>query len=271
MKLIVTGHTGTIGKHFPEKYVKSSVNLVSIKKTFGAPEDYLNSTIVHLAGLVGPMRVAENVELSRQVNVTGTIEFAERALEYGVKKFIYISTSHVYAKSDKVISESNELNPQNTYAEQKIQAEIELQRIFKSSTSSLTIVRIFSVLGWDCKEYTLGGLFQRIAQGDNDLLIKHGGDTRDFLTPKTIAATLQKMAEGNEMPGIWNLSSGKGTTVREAALTMLRQVLGDSVKDRIQDGQSETPSIVGDNSKLSVALVDTELKWQPGPYPASLL
>ena len=266
MPLIVTGHTGTIGRHFSERYRKSTLNLINVENTMGDPKNYVDSTIVNLAGLVGPARVAENIELSEQINVTGTIEFAERSLKFGVKKFIYISTSHVYAKSDKAISESNELNPQNTYAEQKIQTENELQRLFKNSEAALTIVRIFSVLGWGCKDYTLGGLFRKIAEGDKELLIKHGGDTRDFLTPETIAAVLQRIAEGTEMPGIWNLSSGKSLTVSQAASVMLGNILGDSIKNRIQEGQSETPSIVGDNSKLRSVLSDLDLEWRPGPY-----
>ena len=81
MHPIVTGATGTIGSHFSDGCTKSKVDLLNISGTIGDSERYLHSTIIHLAGIVGPTNVVENLERSRKVNVTKTIEFAEKLLE----------------------------------------------------------------------------------------------------------------------------------------------------------------------------------------------
>lgn len=263
---IVTGATGTIGSHFSNRCTKSKVDLLNISGTIGDSECYLQATIIHLAGIVGPTNVVENLERSRKINVTKTIVLAEKLLELGISKFVFASTSHVYAKSDAPVSEEALIEPQNLYAEQKIETEIALRNLFFKSTAELTIVRIFSVLDWDCKDFTLGGLFRRIAAGDTTLQIRNGDDERDFLTPKSIAERIEAIAIKDGMSGIWNLSSGNSLTVREAATRMLSDVIGESLIDRIVPGRSDSPRIIGNNQKLRNALPEVDFSWVPSMY-----
>jgi len=266
MRVIVTGHTGTIGKHLSDGFIKSGISLLNVSETMGAKSNYADAAIIHLAGIVGPAQVAQDLTKSHEVNVINTLEFAERSLELGITRFVFASTSHVYAKFSDAISEDHTIEPQNLYAEQKVQAEIGLRNLFLNSPAELVILRIFSVLDWDCKDYTLGGLFRRIAAGDENLSIRNADDERDFLTPKSIACTLERMASEVGLSGIWNLSSGNPLTVREAAFRMLADVIGQSLSDRIVPGRSDLPRIVGDNQKLRDALPDLELNWDPGSY-----
>jgi nucleoside-diphosphate-sugar epimerase len=266
MKVIVTGHTGTIGSHLSDRCIKSRVRLQNVSDTMDEEKLYSGSTVIHLAGIVGLTNVKQDPIESFKVNVTNTIEFAERSLEAGVSKFVFASTCHVYGKSNTPISEDHFVEPQNLYAEQKLRAEIALENLFLRSDSQLSIIRVFSVLDWDCKDFTLGGLFRRIAGDDKNLLIHNGDDERDFLTPKSIAGTLERLASEEGLSGIWNLSSGNALTVRDAAFRMLSDVIGQSLSDRIIPGRSDLPRVVGDNQKLYDALPDLELNWNPGSY-----
>jgi UDP-glucose 4-epimerase len=266
MNTLVTGHTGTIGRHFPEKYKKSNVDLLSVSSTMSDKSEYLDATVIHLAGIVGPKSVSDDLETSERVNIASTLEFAEKSLELGVSKFLFTSTSHVYKRCDRPLREDDSIEPQNYYAEQKIRAEDALRELFLNSSAELTIIRIFSVLDWDCKEFTLGGLFRKIADGDNKLVIKNGDDTRDFLTPKKIAILIQRLAEKTETSGVWNLSSGSAVSVREAASVMLGTMVGENLTRIIQPGLSGSPYIVGDNHKLRNLLTDEDFSWNPGVY-----
>jgi nucleoside-diphosphate-sugar epimerase len=227
---------------------------------------YSGSTIIHLAGIVGPANVKQDLTESFKINVTNTVEFAERSLEAGVSKFVFASTCHVYGGSSTPISEDHFVEPQNLYAEQKLKAEIALRNLFLNSAAQLAIIRVFSVLDWDCKDFTLGGLFRRIAGDDKTSLIYNGDDERDFLTPKSIADILERIASEDGLSGIWNLSSGNPLTVREAAFRMLSDVIGQSLSERIIPGRSDLPRVIGDNQKLRDALPDLKLKWNPGRY-----
>jgi UDP-glucuronate 4-epimerase len=227
---------------------------------------YFNSTIIHLAGIVGAANVEARAKEAYLVNVTKTLEFAEKSLEAGISKFVFASTSHVYEQTSDRIAEDYLIGPQNRYAEQKYEAETKLNNLFSNSTVELSIVRIFSVLDWDCKDFTLGGLIRKIAGGDTTSVVYNGDDERDFLTPKTIADSLEKIATKDGMAGIWNLSSGKRLTVRAAALSMLSDVVGETAVNRIVPGQSSSPSVVGDNQKLCNALPGVEFNWAPSMY-----
>jgi nucleoside-diphosphate-sugar epimerase len=266
MKVIVTGHTGTIGTYFSENCVKSQVNLLNVSETFGEERDYFKSAIIHLAGIVGPSLVTENRVQSNKINVTNTLSFAEKALENGIQKFVFASTSHVYAKSDSPVSEGHALSPQNLYAEQKAEAESQLLNLFANSNAELSIVRIFSVLDWDCKDYTLGGLIRRIAEGDELLRIRNGDDTRDFLTPKSVCGLLESITAQGGMSGIWNLASGDPLSVGDAATRMLQNLLGENLTKRILSGHSETPYIVGNIEKLRNVLQNADFSWSPSKF-----
>lgn len=266
MDVLITGHSGTIGQHFPKEYKKSRVDLLNVSSTMGDKSDYLDATVIHMAGIVGPKSVSDDLEISERVNFTGTLEFAEKSLELGVSKFIFTSTSHVYKRSYEPLREDDSVEPQNVYAEQKIRAEHALRDLFLNSSAELAILRIFSVLDWDCKESTLGGLFRRIADGENKLVINNGDDTRDFLTPKVISNLLRKFATIRGTSGIWNLSSGSAVTIREAANIMLGTHVGANLAELIQPGLSGSPYIVGDNHKLRNLLINENFNWNPGEY-----
>jgi nucleoside-diphosphate-sugar epimerase len=266
MKVIVTGHTGTIGKHLSDRFIKSGISLLNVSETMGAKSNYADAAIIHLAGIVGPAQVAQDLTKSHEVNVINTLEFAEKSLELGVARFVFASTSHVYAKFSGAISEDHMIEPQNLYAEQKVQAEIGLRNLFLNSPAELVILRIFSVLDWDCKDYTLGGLFRRIAAGDEKLSIRNADDERDFLTPNSIAKTIEKITFKTGMSGVWNLSSGIPVSVREAAMRMLSDTIGEKLRDRVISGQSDSPLILGNNQKLHKALPETDLSWTPSQF-----
>lgn len=266
MNTLITGHTGTIGRHFPQEYKKLGVDLHSVSSSMGDKSEFLDATVIHMAGIVGPKSVADNLEISERVNFASTLEFAEKCLEFGISKFLFTSTSHVYKKSNEALREEDPIEPQNCYAEQKIRAENSLRQLFLNSSAELTIIRIFSVLDWDCKEFTLGGLFRRIANGDKKLVVNNGDDTRDFLTPRTIAVLLQKLADKGETSGIWNMCSGNAISVGEAANAMLGTIVGENLTDRILPGFSDTPHIVGNNYKLQNLLNDGDFSWKPGTY-----
>lgn len=263
---LATGITGTIGRHLPKETLRISCDLVDVSKTLDTSQFPKNSVVTHLAGIVGPDLVANDLHFSHKVNVQGTLALAEKFLEHSIKRFIYISSSHVYSTTIELITESSKLDPQNLYAEQKLKAEDELQKLFQNSGAELVILRVFSVLDWDVADFTLGGLFRKIALGDRNIRIKNGDDIRDFLTPKTIAESIEKVAACESISGILNLCSGSPTSVRDAALRMLNHLGTDHVRNIIDKGNSNVPRIVGNPSKFLLKFKIDALEWKPGVY-----
>ena len=247
-KILATGTSGTIGRA-----LSSQVATLSFKLEENIPVSVVseleNKTIIHLAGVVGPKIVEENEQHAYEVNVNGTIRLAELALSQKIEKFIYVSTSHVYGKSASPITEEHPVNPTNLYSEQKAIAENKLQELFKSNPNKLIILRVFSVLDWGCKPFTLGGFVERIKRGDKHS-IANSEDVRDFLAPVQIAYGLERFAQTQITGGVYNLCSGEGRTIRNAVVEMLESDIETLSRLTFDNMNSSVPTIVGSDYKM---------------------
>ena len=63
--------------------------------------------------------------------------------------------------------------------------------------------------------------------------------------------------------GIFNLCSGHGIKVRDAIQILINEKNCEKLQSRLISGNSNVPSIVGDNSKILNQIPGLNLKWQP--------
>ncbi len=259
--LYATGVTGTIGRHLPAGVIPVNIDLASTKEEFTNINFESDGNLLHLAGVVGASEVLKDLDYARSVNIDGTEYLAQEFLKKSAGIFYYVSTSHVYAPSSNLISESSPLFPTNIYAEQKLEAETSLRRLFDSQASRLCIIRVFSVLDWDVAPFTLGGAIRKLI--DSDFILSNSSDVRDFLTPKSIAEALYKIATARTQSGVINLCSASGISVGEAAKKMLRESGFEVVEDKFSWNSGPNPYIVGDNALLRSLHPRLDLAWQP--------
>jgi nucleoside-diphosphate-sugar epimerase len=261
-RIFATGVSGTIGKYFKDRVIPLNCDWENLKLE-NVPHIQKEDCILHLAAIVGPQNVSKDLTTSYKVNVEISKILARFAKNNEDSRFIYVSTSHVYARCDSLLTESSATDPNNIYAEQKLEAEEQISLIFRDCPEKFCIVRVFSVLDWDVPDFTLGGGIKKLTSANSNFTLKYIDDIRDFLTPRLIADTLIAIAKEARLTGIVNLSTATGITVKDAAIRMLE---GSGYKlplDRVTYGNSEYPYIVGDNSKLKAALPNLILKWNP--------
>lgn len=266
MNIYATGTSGTIGRHLSKSTVAFSEDLSG--NVISLPQGILRNQgiFIHLAGIVGPKAVEMNPSYAFKVNVAAVEKIGKQLLKSNFRKLLFVSTSHVYKRSNVPIDETYETEPQNVYSEQKLQAEAALSDIFSHSPDRLSIVRVFSVLDWDVEPFTLGGGIKKLADPRSSYLLANCDDVRDFLTPKTIASLLESIGKVDELWGVINLCSSKGRSVGEAARLML-QARGIPVpENRLLSGNSTNPYVVGDNSKLGSYLPGADFNWSPHGY-----
>ena len=260
--IFATGVSGTIGKHFKNQVTPINYDLRN-SELRNIPHIKIGDCILHAAAVVGPKSVSEDRIIAHKVNVKASKMLAQFAKDNGIARFVYVSTAHVYARSNSLLTELSPTSPNNVYAEQKLEAEREISSVFRDCPEKLCIVRVFSVLDWDVAGFTLGGGIRKLISDNSNFILKYGDDVRDFLTPQLIANTLISIANKVHLTGIVNLSTGMGITVKDAAKKML-EVSGYKLPvDRIASGNSDYPHVVGDNSKLKIALPDLSLEWHP--------
>lgn len=267
VSILATGTTGTVGSVFP-RYVKPLPIRVApgTDYAFGA-HGLRNVSLIHAAGVVGSRNIKSN-PFARYVNVEGTIEFARQALESGVHRFVYVSSSHVYGNSGGLISEDRVPKPLTEYGRQKLDAEIGLMGLFSQNPEKLKIVRVFSLLDTGMPAYSLGGLADRLLAGSCER-VACALDERDFLDRSTIAVTLAMIASQTVLPGeVFNLCSSKPLSVKNALSRYVEELGAPQLKLEFEEENSDMPSLVGDNTRLVNSLKGADLTWNINRWSA---
>jgi nucleoside-diphosphate-sugar epimerase len=258
MNIVASGTSGTIGKHLGKKVESLNQRLDAISEQ--KVNIHKGDVYIHLGAMVGPQIVGEHPLASRQINVDSTVRLAQHCLSIDAEKFVFISTSHVYARGSEDKTELSRIDPLNIYAEQKYETEIKLQAMFSGNKEKLLILRVFSILGWDTKPSTLGGGVRKLLTDENYNLMC-GDDIRDFLTPEQAATIIVEIAQREPATGIINLCTGIGISVRDAALLMINERTSTDFSERIRAGTSNIPRLVGNPSLLNQNL-GKSFKWK---------
>lgn len=127
---------------FYKKDINDAVAIAEILKQH-QPE-----VIVHLGAQAGVRLSMVEPALYQRVNYEGTKQLATLADQYGVRQFIFGSTSAVYGNSQPPFSEAFvDLHPISNYAVTKLMAEGFLRELHTTSKLKFTILRFFTVYG----------------------------------------------------------------------------------------------------------------------------
>ena len=109
------------------------------------------NTVVHLAGRAHILRDRSKDSLTefRRVNTLGTINLAQQAIEFGISRFIFISTIGVngFVSKDNSFSERSNEEPHSPYAISKFEAELSLKKLVSNTPMELVIIRPPAIYG----------------------------------------------------------------------------------------------------------------------------
>ncbi|MEO0068823.1 MAG: GDP-mannose 4,6-dehydratase, partial [candidate division WOR-3 bacterium] len=174
MNLLVTGGCGFIGSNFiryilknhPEykiinldalTYAGNPENLKEFENSpryqfiFGRVEDP-DTVKKAMKGVDAVIHFAAESHVDRSIlnaapfiitNVVGTQVLLDAALNYGIKRFIHISTDEVYGAlgEDGLFTEKTPLNPRSPYAASKAAADLLVQAYYQTHKLPVIIVR----------------------------------------------------------------------------------------------------------------------------------
>lgn len=175
---LVTGGSGFVGRALLEELLEISVDfsqvkkckLVSVCRTIPSKPkacvEYLEvgdlaanldkidwgrylrniDIIVHAAARVHVFNdpVEKPLDEFRRINVNATLDFARRAVRYGVKRFIFLSSVGVngqFTTAEEMFTEEDIPCPHNDYARSKYEAEMGLCEISKETGLEIVIIR----------------------------------------------------------------------------------------------------------------------------------
>ena len=198
--------------------------------------------VMHFAGLVNVEESIKFPEKYNLYNVDKAKKFFQFCLAAGLNKIIFSSTAGIYGKKkeNSKVSESDELQPSNPYAQTKYEFEKHLLNLSKENKAKCIILRYFNVAGAD--NANRAGLSainsnnlikvicelatekrKEISVNGDDYKTKDGTPVRDFIHVSDLAEMHIIAAKNiflNESSDIYNCGYGKGYSVKEVISTM---------------------------------------------------
>jgi UDP-glucose 4-epimerase len=254
-------------------------DIADTKNVSGVLDNNQFDIVMHFAGLIRVDESVKEPEKYNEFNFEKAKIFLDTCFRYGLKKVIFSSTASVYGNPiQDNVSENDELNPLNPYAETKLKLENFLINKSKSENISYIILRYFNVAGAD--EKLRSGLISKysthlikiaseVAVGKRDEIIINGDDydtkdgtaIRDYIHVSDLAdihlISAKYLLDKNQS-NIFNCGYGNGYSVKEVIDTY-NKILNKKIKSKIG------PRRPGD-SKMVVAnptKFNKTLNWKP--------
>ena len=216
--------------------------------------------VIHLAAMAGVRNSLRDPALYADVNVMGTTYLLDLAVKYGVKNFLYASSSSVYGNNTKLpFAESDPVDtPISPYAATKKATELMAHVYSHIHALPTTGLRFFTVYGpWGRPDMALFTFTQDILAGKMIKVYNYGDMTRNFTYIDDIVSGILTCLDANLACTVMNIGGDK-----EEKLTRFIEVIEENVGKKatqkmlpIQPG--DVKSTVADIRRLR------KLGWKP--------
>ncbi len=253
MKILVTGAAGFIGSHLCERLLADGAEVVGLDsfdefyspaikrsniaeclehKSFSLIEGDIRdtecvagvlsrsdiNTIVHLAARAGVRPSIEQPLLYQDVNINGTMVLLEAAKEYGIRNFVFASSSSVYGNNKKVpFAETDNVDfPISPYAATKKACELICHTYHHLYDMDIMCLRFFTVYGPRQRPDLAIHKFARLIENGKPIpVFGDGSMRRDFTYIDDIIQGVMGAIEHCEGYEIYNLGESRPVRLDE--------------------------------------------------------
>ena len=215
--------------------------------------------VIHLASYPRAKIVNDHPEMGVENIVVGTTGMLQDCVEYGVKRFVYVSSSMIYGNFADGTKEDLQPNPINIYGEAKLSGERLTQQFGRATGLEYAIARPSGVYGaGDIPDRVLSKFFAA-AMNNRDINVHDANNRVDFTYVEDTADGIIRCAlEEKAANKIFNITAGSATSLGEAAKKII-QLTGS--KSQIKDtGQN---NLYPERGTLDIAQAKNLLNYQP--------
>jgi UDP-glucose 4-epimerase len=223
--------------------------------------------VLHVAGQASIFRSFERPERDLRTNVVGTLNVLQACLAARVPRLVYASSMTVYGEPERVPTpEDTPCVPRSYYGVTKYAAEryVQIAGDRRDVELGVTSLRMFNVYG---ERQRLDNPYQGVLaiflgnamRGEPITIHADGSQTRDFVyVGDVVDAWLRVLDDPGTMGGVFNVGSGRETSIRELAET-IRETAGADEDFRFAPAQE------GDirRSAADVSALGAATAWSP--------
>jgi UDP-glucuronate 4-epimerase len=287
--ILVTGGAGFIGSHLVKQLLEEDVWQVSVVDNFNefyspeikrknirrfnnnqdikiyesdiCDENALSEifrennfdVIVHLAAWAGVRPSLLNPQLYSKVNVGGTVNLLELSKEYGVKQFIFGSSSSVYGDRNTVpFSESDVIqNPISPYAATKAAGELFCHTYSHLYDIRTVCLRFFTVYGASQRpDLAIYKFSKLISEGKPIPVFGDGSTRRDYTYIDDIIQGVRAAIDYDKAKfEVFNLGESQTVELRELIALLEKNLGKKAIIDRQPLQPGDVPQTFADISK----------------------
>lgn len=276
-KVLVTGGNGFIGSHIVDLLLKKKYQVVVISKI--TPSRFLNSKlntshysidlnnfeevenvlrvehpdiICHQAASISYVRESFLHPEKSLTDVVHAINLFEAAKKFNVGHIIFSSSSSVYNDNNSgQYEEASQTNPLSPLGISKMMVENYIDYLQKTTDIIFTTFRYFNAFGPRQRLSEFSGiipnLIEKALKNEEVTIFGDGNQIRDFIYVGDIANVNLKAIE-NPVGGVFNIGSGKGTSINKLLAT-IEQLMGVKISKLYAKTTNEITNSIADISK----------------------
>ncbi|HWQ30618.1 MAG TPA: NAD-dependent epimerase/dehydratase family protein [Negativicutes bacterium] len=285
MNVLITGGYGFIGSHVAEEFFREGHRIFIIDNLSTGDAGNIRfkhasfivdigdarcseifrsnrfDAVIHLAAQINVISSINDPCSDARSNILGLTNMLQLSAQYGVKKFVFASSTAVYGSNPDIpLKEEAMPDPLSPYGMSKATGELYCRKwndIYGLSTICFRPANVYGPRQGIKGEGGVVSIFmERAAEGKELVIFGDGNQTRDFIYVKDIANAIYRAVEA-DISGIYNLSTNS-----ESSINDLVQVLGQLQPVKFvnhkagRDGDIRNSCL--DNSKLRSAI-----DWEP--------
>ncbi|NJN99607.1 MAG: SDR family oxidoreductase [Anaerolineales bacterium] len=221
--------------------------------------------VLHQAALPSASRSVRDPLTSNEVNVTGTLNVLQAALEGQVKRLIFASSASVYGDTPALPQhESMAPRPRSPYAISKLAAEQYCQGFWQLYGLETVALRYFSVFGprqEPVSQYAavIPKFITALLAEERPVIFGDGSQSRDFtFVGNVVQANLKACTAPAAVGGVFNIACGQRTSLLDlvAHLTRLTHRRADVLHTAPRPGDVA-------HAQADISLARSHLGYEP--------
>ena len=214
--------------------------------------------VIHLAAYPRAKIVDNDPMVGVPKIINGTTNLLWHCTKFGVRKFVYVSSSMVYGDFKDGTTEDGKTKPKNIYGEAKLAGERLTKLIQRKDDLNYIICRPSGVYGpGDMPDRVVSKFFDK-AMNDDDITLHDGNNRIDFTYVEDTVQGIIKAALSPVANMSFNITAGNATSLRILAETIIK--ITNSKSDMHDTGQHE---LYPQRGTLDINRAKTLLEYEP--------